>query len=175
MSTQINSKEAFNAAVEAKEKEIRTLTAEFYRTQGPTTDKAAQIAARKLARAEKYKTKNGLTVHELRKAGNRVRVCHVRYIEVPGVAVAIPVPLYMKEMVPPNANGGPNFAPNGGATHIHITSPLGHEIGVSSVCHIDDSFDYKLGVKYALDQINQTQANNLLAVGAVEVLPDLVV
>jgi len=33
---------------------------------------------------------------------------------------------------------------------------------VTSVCHEDDSFDYKLGVKFALDQIPQDKADMLL-------------
>lgn len=102
----------------------------------------------------RYATDNGLTIHKLRQAGNTVSVVHIRYADIPGVAHAPPVPSYLR--------GAYEFLPRGGATYITIIKPNGEWMSLSSVCHVDDSFDYKLGVKYALEQLTQEEADELL-------------
>lgn len=102
----------------------------------------------------RYITKNGLTIYNLRQAGNTVNVMHIRYADVPGVAVATPVPSYLR--------GAFDFMARGGATHITILRPDGSWTCTSSVCHVDDSFDYKMGVKLALDLFTQDEADALL-------------
>lgn len=102
----------------------------------------------------RYATNNGLTVHKLRQAGNTVSVVHIRYADIPGVCIAPPVPSYLR--------GAYNFLPRGGATYITIIKPNGEWMSLSSICHNDDSFDYKLGVKYALEQLTQEEADELL-------------
>jgi hypothetical protein len=103
---------------------------------------------------DKYKTKNGLTIHKLRLAGVSVKVSHIRYTTFDDVAAPVPVPSFMRESF--------HFLPRGGATHIHLTTPDMDTSSVTSVCHPDDAFDYKMGVKLALDQFTQQEADDLL-------------
>jgi hypothetical protein len=140
-----------------KQKEIRACEAQFYQLGYKNVDQAPIIAARKLAKKEKYKTTNGLTVENLRKAGHKVKVVHVRYTAFEGVKVLVPVPSFLR--------GVAKFTAFGGATHIVITTPASDspDIAVSSVCHTDDCFDYRLGVKRALDEISQDEATLLLS------------
>jgi hypothetical protein len=108
----------------------------------------------------RYATNNGLTIHKLRQAGNTVSVVHIRYADIPGVAIAPPVPSYLR--------GAYEFLPRGGATYVTIIKPNGEWMSLSSVCHIDDSFDYKLGVKHALEQLDQQEADALLVTDQTE-------
>lgn len=103
----------------------------------------------------RYTTNNGLTIHNLRQAGNTVSVSHIRYAKVPGVAVDVPVPSFLR--------GAFDFCARGGSTHITIIKPNGEWTCLSSVCHSDDSFDYKMGVKTALEQLTQEEAKTFLA------------
>ncbi|WP_394998905.1 hypothetical protein [Acinetobacter sp.] len=114
-----------------------------------------KVAARKAAKVAKYATKNGLTIHKLRLAGNEVKITHIRFTDIPGVATLVPVPSYMRTVY--------NFWPRGGATHIVITTPDGKRWAATSVCHCIDSFDYKLGVKEALDSFYLADAKELLS------------
>lgn len=102
----------------------------------------------------RYETKNGLTIHNLRQAGHVVSISHIRYSDVEGVKNPVPVPSYLR--------GAFKLSPRGGATHISILKPNGEWICVSSICHQDDCFDYKLGVKTALEQLTQAEADELL-------------
>lgn len=124
--------------------------------------------ARKQARAEKYKTANGLTIYALRLAGHQVNVTHIRYVEIEGERIRRedgqkvvekfttlqPVPSYLRNVY--------EFFGKGGSTYITITTPSGLTYAVSSHCHFLDSFDYKLGVKKALDVFDQADAFALL-------------
>lgn len=127
-------------------------------------------ALSKQRRAEAVKTENGLTIHNLRKAGCKVLVSHIRFADTMVVKQIkdpltdklveivefqpVPVPSYMRKYVDFNAKGG--------ATYI-VVEKDGHEpIMASSHCHQLDSFDYKMGVKRALDLITQQEADELL-------------
>jgi len=113
-----------------------------------------QYDAKIVNKKQRYLTKNGLTIHKLRQAGVTVTVSHIRYVDA-GIEPLVPVPSSLR--------GVYNFHPRGGATHIIMVAPDGTTIGVSSVCHVDDSFDYKMGVKIALDQVTQDEAEHLLS------------
>lgn len=149
------------AAIASKNAEIETLNIALRTATRTPKDHGAIEAARKLEKTEKYKTRNGLTIYGLRKAGNDVKVTHVRYATMKDVAVPVPVPSYLRKFV--------DFTARGGATHIVITTATGETVAVSSVCHEDDSFDYKLGVKIALDQISDEEADYLLNPAEAEV------
>lgn len=112
---------------------------------------------RKRINEVKYAISNELSVHKLRLAGNQVSISHIRYVAVDTVeqdSLMLPVPSYLRNYH--------EFTPNGGATHITITSPNGEQFLVSSYCHVIDNFDYKLGVKTALEGIDQATADRLL-------------
>lgn len=149
--------ESVQAEILTKQKEIRQCEAKLFQLGSKKKDVELIAKRRAEARKAKYKTKNGLTIEGLRKAGHKVRVSHIRYTEQPGVAILIPVPSYMRKVA--------NFTSYGGATHIVITTPLSDspDIAISSVCHSDDCFDYKMGVKQALDTIEQADADNLMS------------
>lgn len=126
-----------------------------------TTSKQDRAFAFKLKRdainKEKYAINNGLSVHKLRLAGNRVTIAHIRYVSIPtqdGASVLQPVPSYLRNFH--------EFTPYGGATHISITTPENKEYLTSSFCHLDDGFDYKMGVKRALESFSQAEADKLL-------------
>lgn len=145
-------------AESAHKQNINNLKHEAYKAWVEEGGKETEALGRQLARAEhksKYKTSNGLTVHNLRQAGVEVSISHIRYVEIEGSPDLVPVPSYLRKMY--------DFYPRGGATHIALVKPDGAWMGVSSVCHIADSFDYKLGVKTALDQISADEAEDLLA------------
>lgn len=119
-----------------------------------------QAQASKILKKIRYQTDNGLTIHNLRQAGNGVSISHIRYADIPGVKVAVPIPSFMR--------GVYDFLPRGGVTYINIIKPNKEWISLTSVCHIDDSFDYKMGVKTALEQLTDEEAYDLLNPPAVE-------
>jgi len=112
---------------------------------------------RALLNKDRYTISNGLSVHKLRLAGNRVSISHIRYVLMDAqdqTSVLLPIPSYLRNFH--------EFTPNGGATHISITTPDNEEFLVSSYCHVVDNFDYKLGVKIALEGFSQEMADKLL-------------
>lgn len=148
---------------------ISALKRERYSLQKLTVTPVDKTAERKAEKARKYTTTNGLTIHNLRLAGNRVVVTHVRYTAVPGERITRneygeketqefishqPIPSFMR--------GTHTFESRGGATYISVTSPTGELTVVSSHCHEFDAFDYKLGVKKALDLFSAEDAKSLL-------------
>lgn len=145
--------------IKNSEAETRKLKAEKYALVSSVTPVVDKKAVRRAAREARCKTKNGLTIHALRLAGNEVSVTHIRYAKVPGVPTPVPVPSYMRGIYP--------FVSKGGATHIVITRPNGLLATTSSICHEIDSFDYKVGVKEALDQFAQEEADELLGLAPV--------
>ena len=145
------------AEPEANKKTIRSLEHQAYLAwveEGGREEAAQQAIAARKAMKDKYKTSNGLTVHKLRQAGVEVKVTHIRYTEMSN-GLLVPVPSYLRKQF--------DFHPRGGATHVTLKSPDGSWLGVSSVCNQSDSFDYKLGIKIALDCITNDEAQELLA------------
>ena len=166
----MKTKEELKASIEQHLKEIRGAQAEIYKLSVEGVDREAvrqeQVEARKAARVEKYKTDNGLTIYNLRMAGNEVKVTHIRYTDITipkldhegnelgSITVTVPVPSYMRSVY--------NFNAKGGTTHIVITTPEGERHVCTAICHEVDSYDYKLGVKLALDQVPDELAKELL-------------
>jgi len=144
------------ATIIAKCEELRKLKAKLY-PLGLKGNKALANEERAQRLKTRYATHNGLTIEKLRKAGLKVSVSHIRYTQQDGVKPLIPVPSYLRKVA--------EFTPFGGATHICIVLPTSDSVPicVSSVCHIDDCFDYKMGVKIALDQFTQEEADLLLS------------
>jgi hypothetical protein len=148
----------FDLLTKSHEKEANNLLKQMHEawiTEGGMSIQKQARAEQKASRKEKYKTTNGLTVYKLRQAGVTVKVTHIRYCDLPGVNTLTPVPSYLRGLY--------DFTPKGGATHIKLTNLMGETIALTSVCHHIDSFDYKMGVKIALDQILQHEADELLA------------
>lgn len=146
---------ALQQELQDAQKAVSQATAALYEFRKGAVQQVDKVAARKAAQAAKYTTKNGLTIHKLRLAGNEVKITHIRYTDIEGVATLVPVPSYMRTVY--------SFWPRGGATHIVITMPDGRRWSATSVCHAIDSFDYKLGVKEALDSFSIEDATELLA------------
>ncbi len=121
-------------------------------------------AAKKAAKAAKYKTRNGLSVHALRLAGNQVRVTHMRKVFVPGIPKELVAPTYLRDHV--------EFRAKGGSTFIEVVDSEGNIHPVLSVCHDHDHFDFKMGVKIALEQIDDESAALLLEGKAVTPLTE---
>jgi hypothetical protein len=143
--------------LQAAKKAVNAATAAIYQfnKENQPAVQADKEAARKAAKVAKYATKNGLTIHKLRLAGNEVKITHIRYTDIPGVPTLVAVPSYMRTVY--------SFWPRGGATHIIITTPDGKRLAATSVCHCIDSFDYKLGVKQALEAFSNEDAADLLS------------
>lgn len=151
MRTQIDEIET---EIQGLKKQIRVKEFERYQaTEKPTAE--TRLARRARLRALKYKTKNGLDVYSLRKAGHKVKVTHIRYSAHDDISVFIPVPSYLRGIV--------EFYPRGGVTYLVITTADGQIFSANSLCHTSDCFDYKLGVKLCLDQISQDEATFLLS------------
>ena len=148
----MNRIEQLTANIAESQANIRKAQAELYTLTKTVVDPVVAKANRKAAKQLKYATSNGLTVYGLRQQGFDVGVTHIRNAHVPGVEHPVPVPSYLKHIHP--------LAARGGATHIVIgiqdknkPETVYSLLAVTSVCHEIDSFDYKLGVKTALDQI----------------------
>ena len=135
----------------------RQAKAKLYASKGdlPEDFKKLKKQAQASLLKNRYNTKNGLTIHSLRQAGLVVTVSHIRYTEMADISVLIPVPSYLRKAF--------NFTANGGSTHITILKQNGEWLCLSSICHIDDAFCYKMGVKKALEQLTQEEADDLLS------------
>jgi len=156
-----------NRAVREAQAELHTLTKH-------TPDAEEVKATREAARAEKYATKNGLSITRLKELGYDITVSHIRNTlvkigegvgskgNIQDILIPVPIPAYLKHQFTPSARGG--------ATHIIISVPVderelegaGEWVGLTSICHADDAFDYKLGVKTALDTITPEEAADLI-------------
>jgi len=148
----MNRIEELTANIAESQANIRKAQAELYTLTKTEVNPVEAKANRKAAKQLKYATTNGLTVYGLRQQGLDVSVTHIRNAHVPGVAHPVPVPSYLKHIHP--------LAARGGATHVVVgitdkqdADKVYSLLAVTSVCHEVDSFDYKLGVKTALDQI----------------------
>lgn len=148
------------AEQEAANKKINQLRKEAYEkwvAEGGK-DAANKIVATKRAadRAIRYSTKNGLTIKALQDAGVKVDITHTRYTNIGGAfrPQFIQVPSYLRDMY--------SFSPCGGSTHIRLRKADGSWIGVASFCDPRDAFDYKKGVRCALNQLSQEEADELL-------------
>lgn len=149
-----NPLEKIQTEIQALEKQIRMKEFErFQATEKPTVED--RLTRRQRLRELKYKTKNDLSIYALRKAGHKVKVTHIRYAKNAELSVLIPVPSYLRNIV--------DFYPRGGVTYLVITTPDGQLLSMNSICHVDDCFDYKLGVKLCLDQITKEEATFLLS------------
>lgn len=150
--------------IKALEKQIRMKEFErFQASEKPTVED--RLTRRKRLRDLKYKTKNGLTVYALRKAGHKVKVTHIRYHSTKEISVLIPAPSYLRNVI--------DFYPRGGVTYLVITAADGQTYAVNSLCHVDDCFDYKLGVKLCLDQLTQAEADYLMSTLPTEAKPEV--
>lgn len=138
-------------------KQLRTVEFELYKvTNTPKPDKATIAANRKKAKTLKYKTENGLSIQDLRTAGNKVKVIHIRntVVLIPKTTHDGELRYHLELTMPVNSfmRKSYTFEPRGGATHIQVTTPDGAIFMGSSICHEQDTFDYKMGVKLALEQ-----------------------
>lgn len=165
MNTSVNSynirresTEKLAALQKAYAKEVSRVKRETYEAWvaagGKQKDAEAAAVAKKLNK-ERYKTRNGLTIHGLRQAGVIVTVNHIRYTDIPNVPVLIPVPSYLRKLH--------DFNPRGGVTHITLVAPDGQSFALTSICAMSDSFDYRMGVKIALDQLSHDDAKFLMS------------
>lgn len=141
------------AKIAAAKKALSQLEYQLFQESRGTKKSAAKTT--KEMRAEKYKTINGLTIHNLRQAGNTVKITHIRYANMTGVGVLVPIPSYLRKLT--------DFHPRGGATYVVITTPSKEVYSAVSVCNEVDCFDYRTGVKLALDRFSQGIADELLA------------
>ena len=143
-----------NRTQEEINKDIRDLKYELYKALPvkPEEELAIQKAE---AKRIKYTSDNGLTIEKLQNAGFSVKVVHVRYMKLDGVPVPVPVPVFLRDVV--------SFAARGGATHILVEdTDSGEYVVASSICHERDNFDYKFGVKLALEQFSKDEASHIL-------------
>lgn len=143
-----------NTEIQDLEKQIRMKEFERFQATGKAKSEDRLIRRARL-RKLRYSTKNGLDVYKLRQAGHKVKVTHIRYTASDDISVLIPAPSYLRGVV--------EFYPRGGVTYLVITTADGQTLSANSICHADDCFDYKLGVKLCLDQISQAEADFLLS------------
>lgn len=164
MNTKTNtSLQEYQDRITEAKKAIRECEAGIHQLTYVPTDPAAVKELRKQQKLQKYKTSNGLTVHKLRLAGYEVKVTHIRFTDVHTpklnhkgeligeLVLTVPVNAYLHKVYDFNARGG--------VTHIVITNPdKTRWVAVQAICHEIDSYDYKLGVKTALENIDPTVA-----------------
>ena len=101
------------AQIAASKKALRQLEYKLFQESGKKSKRPVRTT--KEMRAAKYKTNNGLTIHELRRAGNTVKITHIRYASMEGVGTLVPVPSYLRKLT--------SFYPRGGVTYVLITTP----------------------------------------------------
>lgn len=162
-----------NRKPEEIEKEIRGLFHELYLAT-PKEDASLVKARRDAETKARYQTENGLTIYNLRKAGNKVQVIHLRNMVIDGVPIPVPVPTYLKDVsthwqrvntpegVEYDYTAGTHFYEMGGTTHVSIINKQDEKMLVTSVCHLADHYCYKMGIKVALDKIPPEVADKLL-------------
>jgi hypothetical protein len=148
-------------------KVIRKAQARIHQLNYKPKDPNVAKSLRKQQKEQKYKTNNGLSVHNLRLAGYEVKVTHIRLSDVQVPKYDHHGELVGHNIIPVAVNSYLHrvydFNPRGGFTHIVITNPdNGAWILVRSICHEIDSYDYKLGVKTALDSIEEDKAKAML-------------
>lgn len=149
------------------EEQLRHKKAALYHATAPSVVeraayKLAQKTERKAQRKLRYQTENGITVRRLEEAGCKVRVTHVRPTLLKGKRhdVRVMVPTYLRQFHTFTARGGATFVeiyPNGG----------GEPICVHAVCHDSDGFDYRMGIKLALERLSTADITRLLTAGEV--------
>jgi hypothetical protein len=106
-------------------------------------------------------TKNPPTIHDLRKAGYKVRIVHAR-CSVQGIKDIenlvkngtkkrnLPTPRYYLRKEFKNSE---NIAAKGGVTVVEVTTPQGKTYRGDSVCYFGDAFNRKLSVKIAMGRL----------------------
>ena len=87
-----------------------------------------------------------MTIHSLRKAGNKVRVTHFR-MTLDGRLQ--PRRLFTNDSVKTKGHN-PYLTPKGGKTLIEITTPDGLELVGEAHCSLEDNFNRKYGINKAL-------------------------
>lgn len=152
--------ESINAQLDTLKRQANTLLGFRHKLTHKPVDKEKLAADRKAARKERYKTNNDLTIEKLRKAGHTVSVTHLRYVSkttAQGTEILVPVPCSLRSMVRNKLH------PQGGQTWIAIKTIDDKNVLVESTCHMDDHYEYKMGVKLALDSVPANVAEELLA------------
>jgi hypothetical protein len=100
-----------------------------------------------------------ITVHQLRKAGNRVRITHARRYFDPNTNR-----WYMLSRFERINSAGVlpkvNPAPHGGKTTIELTTKDGKDIVAVADCSKKDAFNRKAGIELALNRL-LNQANQM--------------
>lgn len=98
-----------------------------------------------------------MTIEELRKSGNKVKVVHIRKVkhfdqsEFKIKTVDMPATYAKKE----HRNGTHRILSRGGLTKVSVTTPEGMEYEAQSVCGRKDGFCYKRGVSVCLGRIEK--------------------
>jgi hypothetical protein len=93
------------------------------------------------------------TVHQIRKAGNKVHVEHRRRYYDKINKQYVYMTAYEYTLVNPRFIEGP--LATGGLTKLYITFKTGYECGAEARCSLKDNYNKKLGVNIALDRINR--------------------
>jgi hypothetical protein len=114
-----------------------------------------------------YSASNGVTVEALQRAGNNVRVKHLRwaiYWQHEPVLKNRQGEVSRVMVVPSTFRKDPNYMmlPKGGFTHVVIKKADGEYVCVSSECSQDDPFCYAAGVSRALERLRPSQIRELL-------------
>lgn len=113
-----------------------------------------QLEKKSRLSAVKYRTKNGLTIQKLKAKGHEVHVRHLRWASKSSDRVEYMVPSYLR--------GHYGFNPLGGVSIVTVKTLLHGEFSYAAQCRADEGFDYRLGIKYALDKIPQQIVEKLL-------------
>ena len=162
----MNSITTLQAQVDAAQTALNKAKKALYEFKRDNTTPVDKDAIRKTQKLLKYRTSNGLTIHNLRLAGVKISCMHQRQAAVPyGTDASTGETLYAEAPVPSFMRGTYKFLPRGGATYITVEDKNGESVTVASLCHTIDSFDYKLGVKLALEHFTQEEATSLLKNG----------
>ena len=112
--------------------------------------------------------KNGVTVDMLSKAGNKVRVRHLRWAAYLGHEEHVSKKyggFFLSRMivVPSSFGKDPLYLlrPKGGYTHITIKTDMGKYVCISSECSLEDPFCYRKGVEKALERLTDYELAEL--------------
>jgi hypothetical protein len=180
MSTQKELLNQIAAKQKQHAKEMHDLQYQAYlawkKEDGYEDQKLHRQMTKNAALAEKYNTTNGATIEAFKKAGIKVHILHLRYegwmtnidqnVDLENTADAnrtlkfnpqFLVPSYMRKTC--------SFDPKGGVTHVILRLPNNEVIRLTSLCSIKDTFDYKFGIKKALEQLTPETVQSLLNEG----------
>lgn len=140
-------------------------TKRFVRVDNETGKTWVWVAAEKPLKPD-YTPNHGVSIEEIKSKGHTVRVHHYRFADYSRQKPVRKGGKYKRcvTIVPAifRKHEDYHLLPNGGFTHIVISTNDNNTICVSSECSEDDLFCYKRGIQTALEKLNSHELAHIM-------------